>query len=590
MKNIRNFCIIAHVDHGKSTLADRLIEDSQDFDTRHLKDQVLDKMDLEREKGITIKLQPIRMHWRGCELNLIDTPGHVDFAYEVSRSLAAVEGALLVIDASQGIQAQTLSNLYQALEADLDIIPVINKIDLPAANPDKVAAEIMSVLGCSKEDIVFVSAKTGQNISAVLDAVIDRVRPPKEYNSLIPKALIFDSVFNDYRGVILYIRMVQGSIRDNQQLYLIGSQKESLALEVGHFGLDLEKDGLLQEGQIGYVITNLKTTIDARVGDSLTSLEHKRTNALPGYKEAVSFVFAGIFPVSSEDYGNLKVALEKLRLNDSALNYTNESSLILGLGFRVGFLGLLHLEIVQARLEREYRVDVIVTSPSVESKVILKNQQELIIRRADELPDSTEIDHIMEPWVSGELMLPSKSLGPVLTLLSKARGIQKNISYINNDLVLVEFESPLSSIVTNFYDDLKSITSGYGSFSYQPIEYRSSDLVRLDFIIASEKIDNLSLIVYRGDAEYMGRKLVSKIKEMIPRQMFEVSIQAAVGSKILARETISSIGKNVTAKLYGGDVTRKRKLIEKQKSGKKKMKRIGKVDIPTTVFKVLIQK
>ena len=590
MDNIRNFCIIAHIDHGKSTLADRMLEITGTVQKRDMKAQLLDQMDLEREKGITIKLQPVRMQWKDHELNLIDTPGHVDFTYEVSRSLQACEGAILIVDASQGIQAQTLANVYLAIEANLTIIPVINKIDLPAAEPDKVADEISSLLGCGPEEIIRISAKEGTDVEKVLDKVVEMVPSPTGKVEAPLRALVFDSVYDEYRGVILYVRITDGSLKKNEALTMFASQKDTIALECGHFNPTMSADEDLTCGQIGYIVTNFKTTADARVGDTVISKSSPAGEALPGYKKVRPYVYAGFYPTSSEDYQNLKDALEKLTLNDSALEYDPESSVVLGFGFRVGFLGLLHLEIIKERLEREYNLSLVVTNPSVDYKVITNNGVETDIKSAGELPDVTQIVEIKEPWMKGEIIVPSRFVGNVMQLITSIRGLQTNLDYIDEGLALISFQAPMANVLTDFYDNLKSTTSGYGSFSYDLDEYRTEDLVRVDILVAGEPVDSLSLIVHRSEAERIGNQVVLKLKDVIPRQLFEVSLQAAIGGKILCRENIRPMGKNVTAKLYGGDISRKKKLWAKQKAGKKKMKMIGKVEIPPEAFMVLLKK
>lgn len=590
MDKIRNFCIIAHIDHGKSTLADRMLEITGTVLLRDMKAQLLDQMDLEREKGITIKLQPVRMQWKGHELNLIDTPGHVDFTYEVSRSLAACEGAILIVDATQGIQAQTLANVYLAMESNLTIIPVINKIDLPAADPDKVAGEIASLLGCGADEIIRISAKEGTHVEKVLDQVVELVPPPSAVEDNKLRALVFDSIYDEYRGVILYVRVMSGGLNKNDNLTMFASKKDTIALECGHFSPIKVADSSLDCGQIGYIVTNLKTTADARVGDTVISKSDPAQTALPGYKKVHPYVYAGFFPTSSEDYQGLKDALEKLSLNDSALEYAPENSVVLGFGFRVGFLGLLHLEIIKERLEREYDLSLVVTNPSVDYKVTTVKGEEIDIKSAGELPDTTQIEHIKEPWMKGEIIVPSNYVGNVMQLITSIRGLQTNLDYIDEGLVLVSFEAPMANVLTDFFDNLKSTTSGYGSFSYDLDEYRIEDLVRVDILVAGEPVDSLSLIVHRSESERIGNLVVTKLKDVIPRQLFEVSLQAAIGGKILCRENIRSMGKNVTAKLYGGDISRKKKLWAKQKAGKKKMKMIGKVEIPPEAFMVMLKK
>jgi GTP-binding protein LepA len=586
---IRNFCIIAHIDHGKSTLADRLLELTGTVEKRRMQEQMLDRMELERERGITIKLAPVRMQYKNYELNLIDTPGHVDFSYEVSRSLEAVEGAILVVDASQGVQAQTLANVYLALAADLKIIPVLNKIDLPAADILRVSHEVMSLLGCKEEDIVLVSAKTGEGMEEVLERIVSDVPPPKGKNEAHTRALIFDSYYDDYRGVILYVRVTDGMIAKDSQIKMMATQAEGLALEVGSLQPELSASKSLSAGEIGYVVTNLKTARQARVGDTVTLTARPATKALPGYKEVNPFVYAGFFPESHEDYQALKDAVEKLALSDSALRYQPENSPVLGFGVRIGFLGLLHMDIVRERLEREYALRLIVTNPSTDYKIKLTSGHELDIKSAAELPDVSEVEEIQEPWVKGEIVLPNQYVGAALKLVVSARGAQKHIGYVD-ELAVIDFEAPLANLLTDFYDQLKSITSGYGSFNYELADYRAEDLVRLDFYVAGDKVDALSVMVHRSEAERIGRSTVKKLRDVIPRQNFKVSLQSAIGGKFIAREDISAYRKDVTSGLYGGDVTRKKKVLAKQKKGKERMKRFGKVDIPAEAFTVMIRR
>ena len=587
--HIRNFCIIAHIDHGKSTLADRLLELTGTIDKRDMKAQVLDRMDLEREKGITIKLAPVRMDYKDYELNLIDTPGHVDFSYEVSRSLEACEGALLIVDASQGIQAQTLANVYLAIASDLTIIPIINKIDLPAANVERVSAEIVSLLGCKPEDILKISAKTGEGIPAILDRIVEAVPAPK--SSALPetRALIFDSYYDDYRGVILYVRVFDGSINKNSQIKMMATSAIGIALEVGALKPDMTTGISLQAGEIGYIVTNLKSTREAKVGDTVTLASSPASQALPGYRDVHPFVYAGFFPESSEQYLDLKEGIEKLSLSDSALQFVPENSPVLGFGVRIGFLGLLHMDIIRERLEREYNIALVVTNPSTDYQVSLMNGSELDIKSAVELPDPSTIKEIREPWIKGEIVVPKEYVGPVIQLISNKRGLQKNLSYIE-DRALISFEAPLANLLTDFYDQLKSITSGYGSFNYELDDYRVGDLVRLDFYVAGDIVGALSLMVHRSEAEKLGRETVAKLKEVIPRQNFPVSLQAAIGARFVAREDISAFRKDVTIGLYGGDVSRKKKVLAKQAKGKKRMKRFGKVDIPSEAFTLMLKR
>ncbi len=587
---IRNFCIIAHIDHGKSTLADRMLELTGTVEKRAMQAQLLDSIDLEREKGITIKLQPVRIAWKDHSLNLIDTPGHVDFSYEVSRSLAACEGAVLVVDCSQGIQAQTLANVYLAIEAGLEIIPVLNKIDLPAADPERVAGEVAKLLGCDPESILRVSGKTGEGVTEVLDAIVEQVPAPQGKADSPLRALIFDSVYDEYRGVILFLRIVDGSLAKGQEITLMATGAEGLAVETGLFAPQQTPTPELAVGQIGYVVTNLKSISEARVGDTVTIHSNAAAEPLPGYKAVKPFVFAGFFPSSGEQYPDLKDALEKLKLNDAALVYEPESSQVLGFGYRVGFLGLLHLDIVRERLEREYGLDMVVTSPSTDYQVTTTTGVMTTVRSAAELPDPSRIEHIAEPWIAGEVVVPNDYVGGVIQLINRIRGIQKNLSYLDEALALISFEAPLANVLTDFYDDLKSLTSGYGSFNYDLADYRPEKLVRLDILVGGTMIDSLSLIIHRDEAYRAGKQIVEKLKEVIPKQLFEVSLQAAIGGKIIASEDVKAMGKNVTAKLYGGDVTRKNKLLDKLKAGKKRMKRIGKVDIPAEAFMILVSK
>jgi len=586
----RNFCIIAHIDHGKSTLADRMLELTGTVQKRDMQAQLLDSMDLEREKGITIKLQPVRMQWREHTLNLIDTPGHVDFSYEVSRSLAACEGAVLVVDCSQGIQAQTLANVYLAIEAGLEIIPVLNKIDLPAADPERVAAEVSTLLGCDPDGILRVSGKSGAGVTELLDSIVEQIPAPKGEAEAAPRALIFDSIYDEYRGVILFVRVVDGVLHKGDNLQLMATRATGLAVDTGIFMPKQTSQLEIATGQIGYVVTNLKSIAEARVGDTVTLAKTPATEALAGYREVKPFVFAGFFPSSGEQYPDLKDALEKLKLNDAALVYEPESSQILGFGYRVGFLGLLHMDIIKERLEREYGLDMVVTSPSTDYIVAENDGTETTIRNAADMPDASRIDHIREPWIKGEVVVPKEYVGSVIQLINQIRGLQNNLSFLDETLALITFEAPLANVLTDFYDSLKSITSGYGSFNYELGEYRRENLVRLDILVGGEMIDSLSLITHRDEAYRIGKAVVEKLKEIIPKQSFEVSLQAAIGGKILAREDIKALRKDVTAKLYGGDVSRKNKLLDKQKKGKKRMKRVGKVDIPAEAFMVLVSK
>lgn len=594
--HIRNFCIIAHIDHGKSTLADRMMEITATVEKRQMKSQLLDSMELEREKGITIKLTPVQMHYKGYELNLIDTPGHVDFSYEVSRSLQAVESAILVVDATQGIQAQTLANVYLALEQDLTIIPVINKIDLPAADVEKVSNEIINLLGCKKEEIIPVSAKTGLNVEAVLDAIINKAPSPKAPPNLEvtvasdeTRALIFDSYFDDYRGVVLYVRIFNGQIKKNDNIFMMASKINGIALEVGVLKPGMQPKDSLAEGEVGYIVTNLKTTREAKVGDTVTLHKKPAKTPLPGYKNVLPFVYAGFFPVSNDQYKDLKDAIEKLSLSDSALRFEPENSPVLGFGLRIGFLGLLHMDIIKERLEREFKLDLVVTNPSTNYQVRLNSGEELEIKSASNLPDASYVAEIREPWVKGEIILPVSMIGNVLTLIVEKRGLQKNISYLE-DRALIDFEAPMANLLTDFYDQLKSLTSGYASFNYEISDYRPEDLVRVDFLIGGERIDALALMCHRSESDAIGRTITKKLKEVIPRQNFEVALQAAIGARIIARETIGAFRKDVTVKIHTGDRDRKAKLLEKQKRGKARMKRFGKIDIPSEAFTVMLKR
>lgn len=596
---IRNFCIIAHIDHGKSTLADRMLEITGTVTKREMKSQLLDSMELEREKGITIKLTPVCMSYKGYTLNLIDTPGHVDFSYEVSRSLQAVEGAILVVDATQGIQAQTLANVYLALEQDLTIIPVINKIDLPASDVPRVSAEIINLLGCSEDEIIKVSAKTGEHVDEVLDAIIDRIPAPRhsagetkeaaEKNSDSMRALIFDSYFDDYRGVILYIRMFSGTLSKNANIHMMATGSNDIALEVGILNPKMSPRDELKAGEIGYIVTNLKATREAKVGDTVTLTKNPTKLALPGYKNVHPFVYAGFFPVSNDQYNDLKEALEKLALSDSALQYEPENSPVLGFGLRIGFLGLLHMDIIRERLEREFKLDLIVTNPSTDYRVTMTSGEELDIRSASSLPDATKILEIREPWVKGEIITPKEYIGAILDLIITKRGRQKNISYIDTRAI-INFEAPMANLLTDFYDQLKSSTSGYASFNYELAGYQAEDLVRVDFLVAGERVDALSVMAHRSEADAIGRTVTKKLKEVIPRQNFEVALQAAIGARIIARETLGAFRKDVTVKIHTGDRDRKAKLVEKQKRGKARMKRFGKVDIPSEAFTVMLKR
>lgn len=587
--SIRNFCIIAHIDHGKSTLADRMMEMTGTVQKRDMKSQLLDSMDLEREKGITIKLAPVRMQYQGVDLNLIDTPGHVDFSYEVSRSLEACEGAVLVVDASQGIQAQTLANVYLALAADLTIIPVLNKVDLPAADVPRVSAEVINLLGCSEDDIIKVSAKTGENVEQVLEAIVKEVPAPSGDAEAPTRALIFDSYYDDYRGVILYMRVVDGSIKKGDTIQMLATSANGIALEVGTLAPAMTSHPDIATGQIGYIVTNLKTTRDAKVGDTVTVKRAPAVEMLPGYKEVKPFVYAGFFPMSNEDYNDLKDAIEKLSLSDSALQFEPENSPVLGFGVRIGFLGLLHMDIVRERLEREYNLDLVVTNPSTDYHVTLNSGEQLDIKSASDLPDVTKIKEIKEPWIKGEIIVPKEYIGAVIQLIVTKRGRQSNLSYID-ERALISFDAPLANLLTDFYDQLKSVTSGYGSFNYELSSYEPEDLVRVDFYVAGEIIDALSVMAHRSESQRLGREIVDKLKDVIPRQNFQVALQAAIGGKFIARADLSAYRKDVTTGLYGGDVSRKKKVLAKQAKGKKRLKKFGKVEIPSEAFTVMLKR
>ncbi len=588
MERIRNFCIIAHIDHGKSTIADRMMELTGTVSKREMKSQLLDSMELEQEKGITIKLAPVTMQWKGYTLNLIDTPGHVDFSYEVSRSLQAVETAVLVVDATQGIQAQTLANVYLALEQDLTIIPVINKIDLPAADVEKVAAQIINLLGCSREEIIETSGKTGKNVDLILDRIIE-LDGIEVINSNQTRALIFDSYFDDYRGVVLYVRVFEGEIDKNAEIMMMAADSKGLALEVGILTPKMTPRESLKAGEIGYIVTNLKTTREAKVGDTVTLVKEPAKEALPGYKNVLPFVYAGFFPVSNDQYKELKEAVEKLSLSDSALRFEPENSPVLGFGLRIGFLGLLHMDIIKERLEREFGLDLIVTNPSTNYEVVMNNGEILEIKSASDLPDASEIKEIREPWVKGEIILPKEMIGGVLNLINAKRGHQTNLSYIE-DRAVIDFEAPMANLLTDFYDQLKSVTSGYASFNYELNGYRVEDLVRVDFLVGGHKMDALSVMAHRSEADGIGREVTKKLKEVIPRQNYEVALQAAIGARIIARETIGAYRKDVTVKIHTGDRDRKAKLLQKQKRGKARMKRFGKIDIPSEAFTVMLKR
>jgi len=599
---IRNFCIIAHIDHGKSTLADRFLEYTHTIEKREMKHgQMLDTMELEQERGITIKLQPVRMEWKyegeNYILNLIDTPGHVDFSYEVSRSLAACEGAILVVDATQGIQAQTLANCYMAIEHDLTIIPVINKIDLPSADVERVENEIESTIGIPKSEIIHVSAKDGTNIDKLLEAVIKRVPPPikTEQDDDEFKALIFDSVYDSYKGVVAYIRVKSGSIKKGDKVFFLHTKQEIEVVECGYFKPQYKSAEGLNSGEVGYLVTGLKTVAEARVGDTVWNHGNKKitlneAKPLEGYHIVKPYVFAGIFCTDGDDYPLLRDALEKLQLNDAALSYVPEQSTALGHGFRCGFLGMLHLEIVQERLEREYNLNLIITSPSVSYIAVLMTGEDVFISSPAELPNPSSLKAIKEPWMKLEILTPKEYIGAIMKLVQDRRGLNRDMKYIDQKRVILDFEIPLSAIVIDFYDNLKSITSGYASMNYDFIEYREENLVKMDILVAGKIVEALSVIVHRSEAYHIGLSVTKKLKKLIPRTLFEIAIQASIGSKVIARETISAMRKDVTAKLYGGDRTRKDKLLKKQKAGKKRMKKVGNIDIPQEAFLTILKR
>lgn len=592
MKNIRNFCIIAHIDHGKSTLADRLLEYTNTVEGKDLQAQVLDDMDLERERGITIKSHAIQMNYKldgqDYTLNLIDTPGHVDFSYEVSRSIAACEGALLIVDATQGIQAQTISNLYMAIDSDLEIIPVINKVDLESANPDEVEDQIVDLLGCRREEIIRASGKTGEGVAAILQAIVERVPAPKGDPDAPLQALIFDSVFNPFRGIIAYFKIVNGTIRKDDFVKFVATGKEYHADEIGVLKLDLDPRPELSAGNVGYIISGIKTSKEVKVGDTITHVD-RPAPAIAGFEEVKPMVFAGVYPIEAEDFENLRSSLEKLQLNDASLTFQPESSMALGFGFRCGFLGLLHMEIVQERLSREFGMEVITTVPNVSYKVYDKKGNESEVHNPSGLPEITLIDHIDEPYIRSQIITTTDFIGPIMTLCLGKRGELLKQEFISGNRVELTFDIPLGEIVIDFYDKLKSISKGYASFDYHLHDFRPSRLVKLDVLLNGESVDALSTLTHADNAVAFGRKMCEKLKELIPRHQFDIAIQAAIGAKIIARETIKAVRKDVTAKCYGGDVSRKRKLLEKQKAGKKRMKQIGSVQVPQKAFLAVLK-
>ncbi|MFA5620332.1 MAG: translation elongation factor 4 [Weeksellaceae bacterium] len=595
MKNIRNFCIIAHIDHGKSTLADRLLQLTKTISDRELQEQTLDSMDLERERGITIKSHAIQMEYekdgQNYILNLIDTPGHVDFSYEVSRSIAACEGALLIVDAAQSIQAQTISNLYLALENDLEIIPVLNKIDLPSANPEEVTDDIVDLLGCSPEDVLRVSGKTGEGVEELLFAIIDKIPAPNGDPKAPLQALIFDSVYNPFRGIEAYFKVVNGEIRKGEKVQFMATGKRYGADEVGTLKLQHLEKPVIKTGDVGYIVSGIKDASEVKVGDTITSVENPAESPIAGFEEVKPMVFAGIYPVDTEDFEDLRFSIEKLRLNDASLTFEHESSAALGFGFRCGFLGMLHLEIVQERLDREFNMNVITTVPNVSYYAFTEKNPDkaILVNNPSELPDPSSLNRVEEPYIKASIITKSDYIGQIMNLCIEKRGILINQTYLTQHRVELIFEMPLAEVVFDFYDRLKSISKGYASFDYQPLDMRSSDLVKVDILINANPVDALSALIHRDNAYSIGKKICEKLKELIPRQQFDIPIQAAIGAKIIARETIKALRKDVTAKCYGGDISRKRKLLEKQKAGKKKMRQIGKVEVPQSAFLAVLK-
>jgi len=594
MKNIRNFCIIAHIDHGKSTLADRLLQSTGTISDRELQEQTLDDMDLERERGITIKSHAIQMKYEGADgqdyvLNLIDTPGHVDFSYEVSRSIAACEGALLIVDATQGIEAQTISNLYLALEHDLEIIPVLNKMDLDSADPEVVGEQIVDLIGCTMDDILPASGKTGLGVDAILEAIVHRVPAPQGDDNKPLQAMIFDSMFNSFRGIIAYFRVLNGTINKGDKVKFMATGKEYNADEIGTLGLDLMPQKQLVAGDVGYIISGIKNAKEVKVGDTLTSKERPCLEAVKGFEDVKPMVFAGIYPVDTEDYEELRASMEKLQLNDASLVFEPESSAALGFGFRCGFLGMLHMEIIQERLEREFNMTVITTVPNVGYKAYTKKGEKLEIMNPSDLPEANHLDFVEEPFIKAQIITKSEYVGPVMSLCIEKRGVLANQVYLTSDRVELTFSMPLGEIVFDFYDKLKTISRGYASFDYFPDGYKQSNLVKMDILLNGDQVDALSALIHRDHAHNLGKRICIKLKELIPRQQFMIALQAAIGAKIIARETISAVRKDVTAKCYGGDITRKRKLLEKQKKGKKRMRQIGTVEVPQSAFLAVLK-
>ncbi len=593
MNHIRNFCIIAHIDHGKSTLADRLLLKTNTLSEREFKDQVLDSMELERERGITIKSHAIQMRYeyRGDNyiLNLIDTPGHVDFSYEVSRSIAACEGALLIVDATQGIQAQTISNLYQAIDHDLEIVPVLNKMDMESAMPEEVKDQIVDLIGCSREEIIEASGKTGLGAEEILEAIINRIPAPKGDPEAPLQALIFDSVFNSFRGIFAYFRVFNGTIRTGELVKFVNTGKEYDADEIGVLRLGPEPRKVLSAGDVGYIISGIKTSREVKVGDTITHVERPCEKAISGFEDVKPMVFAGIYPVDADDYEDLRASIEKLQLNDASLSFIPESSAALGFGFRCGFLGLLHMEIVQERLDREFDLDVITTVPNVSFRVMTTKGEVVDVHNPSGLPALTTIDHIEEPYIRAQVISKAEFVGPIMNLCLDKRGVLKNQVYLTSNRVELSFDMPLAEIVFDFYDKLKSISKGYASFDYHPHGYQQADLVKLDILLNGEMVDALSTLIHRANAYDFGRRICVKLKELIPRQQYEVAIQAAIGAKVIARETVKALRKDVTAKCYGGDITRKRKLLEKQKKGKKRMRQVGNIEVPQSAFLAVLK-
>lgn len=593
MKNIRNFCIIAHIDHGKSTLADRMLEQTNTLNAREMENQVLDSMDLEREKGITIKSHAIQMHYeKGGEkyiLNLLDTPGHVDFSYEVSRAIASCEGALLVVDATQGIQAQTISNLYLAISHDLEIIPVLNKIDMDSAMVDVVKDQIIDLLGCKDEDILLCSAKTGQGVPEILDAIVEKIPAPNGDENAPLQALIFDSVFNSFRGIIAYFKVVNGVIHTGDKVKFFNTGKEYVADEVGYLKMKLCPTDEVRTGNVGYIISGIKTAVEVKVGDTITHVARPCEKSIAGFEEVKPMLFAGVYPVEADEYEDLRSSLEKLQLNDASLVFEPESSLALGFGFRCGFLGLLHLEIMQERLYREFDMDVITTVPNVSYKVYTTQHEVVDVHNPSGLPAPTLIDYIEEPYIQAQIISKSEFFGPIMKLCLDKRGVLKSQHFLTSDRVELTYEMPLAEIVFDFYDKLKSISKGYASFDYHIVDYQQADLVKLDILLNSEPVDALSSLIHRDRAYDFGRRMCEKLQELIPRQQFDIAIQAAIGAKIIARETVKAVRKDVTAKCYGGDITRKRKLLEKQKKGKKRMRQVGNVEVPQSAFMAVLK-